>query len=101
MHSSLGNSRLNDVTTFFQQYASDPRLISLAAKKQLLGQTVSTIPGQNDLKILAEALTLPNLYFVTTDEHYYALIRELESKFSFVLICPDNVHTKLTEFGWE
>ncbi|HIH10331.1 MAG TPA: hypothetical protein HA254_06740 [Candidatus Diapherotrites archaeon] len=101
IHQNLSHSRLSEVTKFFQQYASDPRLVALAAKKQSLGQAASTIPGNNDLKILAEALTLQNLYFVTTDEHYYILIQELESKFTFTLICPDNVHTKLSEFGWE
>jgi hypothetical protein len=97
---NLSASKLFEVKQFFKKHSTDEKLIELKKKKEILGQNVSVMPGENDLKILSEALNLTGLFFVTTDEHYYVLISELENEFGFIIVCPDNSNKKLREWNW-
>ncbi|MFH1225568.1 MAG: hypothetical protein V1676_07240 [Candidatus Diapherotrites archaeon] len=96
IHQDLTNEHLQAVETFFRNYGSDNRLIELMKKKN----RASALPEKSDMEILAQALTLPNLFFVTTDDHFGVLLQELEQQFGFVLVHDDNALQKLGAWHW-
>lgn len=96
VHENLPNQRLAAVQSFFKKYEKDTRMVELMKKKN----RTSALPEQSDMEILAQALTLQNLFFVTTDDHFGILRQELEQQFGFVLVHDDNALQKLSAWRW-
>jgi hypothetical protein len=75
-----------------------PRVEAFYAKHST---KLKTVPPTNDKKILAQALNLKNLFFVTTDhEHFTTLQNEIEAEFDINIIDDNNANKKLVEWGW-
>jgi len=99
---SIQPTKLPAVNQFFDKFAQDPRVLNLKQKKQNVGQLTDTgLPGADDRKIIAEALTFQNLFFATTDEHFFCLQLELEGTFDITIIHDDNALQKLRQWGWQ
>ncbi len=85
LHDDLSEKHLPKVESFYAKHRS----------------RLQTMPPENDKKILAQSLTLPNLFFVTTDREHFALLqKEIETAFGITIIHDDNANRKITEWGW-
>jgi hypothetical protein len=102
VHDNLPNTHYVNVENFFKRYENDPRMIRVSEMKSRMTGRVSksTLPDSKDMEILAQALTFPNLIFVTTDGHFGALRNEIEMVFGVCVITQDNVYEKLRLWGW-
>lgn len=102
IHKNLTNKRLIDVTNFYKRYEEDPRLTKLFIKKSRSKKRIPTslLPEKSDMRIFAQAITLPDLYFVTTDGHFKVLDSELENEFAVNIMHDDNVLRRMREWNW-
>ena len=96
VENALPTHRYEEVRRFFEKYEKDPRMIRVAKKKN----RKSTLPEKSDMLIFSEALSFPSLYFVTTDDHFNVLTKEIEDEFSICLLTHDNILQKMREWGW-
>jgi len=102
IHKNLSNEKFSNVESFFRKYQKDFRCIKVwATKSRRNGIKLSSpMPEKSDLEIFAQALTLADLYFITTDDHFGALCDEIEDEFNIVVITHNNVYKRMREWGW-
>lgn len=100
IHRDLPDKRLSNVENFFRKYESDSRLTELHLKKAKHKFKLSPLPEKSDMQIFAQALVLPNLYFVTTDGHFKVLTNELEKEFGAAIIHDENALGRMREWKW-
>lgn len=102
VHENLSNREYTNVEAFFRRYQKDPRCIKVwVEKSQRDGiKLTSPIPERSDIEIFAQALTLPDLFFLNTDDHFGVLNEEIEKEFGVGIIHHDNALGKIREWGW-
>jgi hypothetical protein len=87
IHQNLSNQRFDEVKSFFN---------SLNVQG-----IIQTTPQDSDIEIFSQSLTLPNLYFITTDKHFGDAYQNLETNFNpCKVIHHDNVNQRLISWGW-
>ena len=100
VHRSLPDKRLSEVENFFKKYENDSRMVELYLKKAKYKRKASLLPEKSDMQIFAQAIILPNLYFVTTDGHFKVLTNELEKEFSVAIIHDENALGRMQDWKW-
>lgn len=100
-HRSLSRSKYSAVKAFFKKHETHPEMVELSRNKRIhKGRRVSVQPEESDILIFSEALSLPNLYFVTTDGHFKVLAAELEKEFHIYVIHDENALGRMREWRW-
>lgn len=99
---NLQLDRFDEVESFFMKNKSNPKCLKLWEKKSKRRGKIlkNPIPEENDIKIFAQAINLPDLYFTSTDGHFSVLSEELEEEFEVDIVTHKNVYQKLREWGW-
>ena len=85
-----------------RRHLFDLRLIKLRDEKNAKNNTnfSSTLPGETDMKIVSQALNFEEPALVTTDDHFFVLVKEFEMELRLLIIHDDNAYEILRKFDW-
>jgi len=101
IHGDLSRSKYSKVSAFFEKHKANPEMVALGERKKMTRKhSTGSMPEKSDMVILGEALSLPNLFFTTTDGHYKVLSTEIENEFGITLIHDGNALRRMRGWGW-